>query len=175
LNLSLPIEIKTATPSDATALADLGHRTFFETFKDTNSASDMNLYLSQTFSPTKQLQEICDPNRKIAIAWSGESALGYFHLLKGETDASVKGPDPIELLRFYVDSRWHGKGIAKLLMDNCIELARENDFKTMWLGVWEKNTRAQAFYQKYGFVSVGAHPFILGTDKQTDIVMAREL
>ena len=45
--------------------------------------------------------------------------------------------------------------------------------RTLWLGVWERNERAKAFYRKGGFVDVGAHVFMVGTDAQTDRIMAR--
>ena len=45
----------------------------------------------------------------------------------------------------------------------------------IWLGVWEQNPRAIAFYTKWGFVEVGAQTFRLGSDLQRDLVMAREL
>jgi ribosomal protein S18 acetylase RimI-like enzyme len=45
----------------------------------------------------------------------------------------------------------------------------------MWLGVWERNPRAVAFYRKYGFTRVGEHTFMLGADAQTDWVLARPL
>ena len=41
----------------------------------------------------------------------------------------------------------------------------------VWLGVWERNARAIAFYAKCGFADVGAHDFRLGDDLQTDRVM----
>jgi GNAT superfamily N-acetyltransferase len=47
--------------------------------------------------------------------------------------------------------------------------------QTMWLGVWERNPRAVAFYRKYGFTRVGEHTFMLGADAQTDWVLARPL
>ena len=45
----------------------------------------------------------------------------------------------------------------------------------MWLGVWEFNPRAQAFYEKYGFYEVGRHIFQLGSDPQTDLLMQKDL
>ena len=41
----------------------------------------------------------------------------------------------------------------------------------LWLGVWERNPRAQAFYRKSGFADVGSQVFLVGTDAQTDRVM----
>ncbi len=60
-------------------------------------------------------------------------------------------------------------------MDAAIESARASGAQTLWLGVWERNLRALAFYAKYGFVRVGEHTFTLGTDAQTDWVLARPL
>jgi ribosomal protein S18 acetylase RimI-like enzyme len=72
-----------------------------------------------------------------------------------------------------VDKVHHGRGIAHQLMDAVIDAAHKRGAGTLWLGVWERNTRAQAFYGKFGFVVVGSHTFMLGTDVQTDRLMAR--
>ena len=84
-------------------------------------------------------------------------------------------PEPLELWRFYVDKVHHGRGIARQMMEAVIDVARERGAATLWLGVWEHNTRAQAFYRKSGFVVVGSHTFVLGADVQTDCLMARSL
>jgi GrpB-like predicted nucleotidyltransferase (UPF0157 family)/GNAT superfamily N-acetyltransferase len=169
------IETKRASESDALTLAELGRSTFVETFAQHNTEEDMDLYVTATFAIDKQLAEIRDPNRWIEIAWSGERATGFLHLVRSEPDPSVTGSKPIELLRLYVDSRWHGKGVGAALMKRSLEIARAEGFETLWLGVWEKNLRAQAFYAKYGFTSVGRHIFKLGTDEQTDFILVRSL
>jgi ribosomal protein S18 acetylase RimI-like enzyme len=169
------LNLRTCTPSDAEALSGLGQRTFIETFAKDNTPEDIGLFVSQTYTVENQLQEIQDPQRRIGIAWEGNEAVGYYHLKIGVPDPSVTGPKPVEILRLYVDSRFHGKGVARALMDRCLEIARSEGFETVWLGVWEHNHRAQAFYRKYGFVPVGAHDFVLGTDVQTDLVFARPL
>jgi ribosomal protein S18 acetylase RimI-like enzyme len=87
----------------------------------------------------------------------------------------VSGADPIELLRFYVDRRWHGQGVAGALMKETLAQARALGRRTVYLAVWERNARAIAFYRKAGFREVGAQPFHLGKDVQTDRVMVREL
>ena len=79
----------------------------------------------------------------------------------------------MELLRIYVDSGWHGKGIAYAMMGEILSIARSEGAKTLWLGVWERNFRAQAFYSKHRFTKVGEHDFRLGTQLQIDWIMAR--
>jgi GrpB-like predicted nucleotidyltransferase (UPF0157 family)/ribosomal protein S18 acetylase RimI-like enzyme len=169
------MKIRRASESDAQALANLGQSTFVETFAEYNTKEDMDLYVTKTFGAEKQMKEIRDPNRWIEIAWSGEQAVGFLHLVRSKPDSSVTGPKPIELLRLYVDSRWHGKGIGAALMERTIEIARKEGFQTLWLGVWEKNFRAQAFYAKHGFNSVGRQVFKLGTDEQNDFIMVIDL
>lgn len=85
------------------------------------------------------------------------------------------GPAPLELKRLYVARAWHGRGVAQALMNAVLDAARARGAKTLWLGVWERNPRAVAFYEKYGFTRVGEHSFILGSDVQTDWVLARPL
>jgi ribosomal protein S18 acetylase RimI-like enzyme len=60
-------------------------------------------------------------------------------------------------------------------MDAALAAARVRGAETLWLGVWERNARAVAFYRKYGFTRVGEHTFVLGSDTQTDWLLARPL
>ena len=62
-----------------------------------------------------------------------------------------------------------------MLMDRVKGVARERSATTLWLGVWERNDRARAFYTKCGFTDAGEHIFLFGTDPQTDRVMVTSL
>jgi ribosomal protein S18 acetylase RimI-like enzyme len=55
------------------------------------------------------------------------------------------------------------------------EAGRELGGRTLWLAVWERNPRAIAFYEKFGFRDVGRQDFRLGSDLQTDRVMVADL
>jgi ribosomal protein S18 acetylase RimI-like enzyme len=65
--------------------------------------------------------------------------------------------------------------VGAALMQACIDEARRRGHKTLWLGVWEHNPRAQAFYRKWNFVEIGTHVFHLGNDPQTDLLMQRTI
>lgn len=171
----MSIEIKAATRLDAKLLAELGTRTSSETFARHNRPSDMELFLRQTFGEPIQAKELADERRHLSIAWSAQEPVGYLHLFQGPVDGSVKGPAPIELLRFYVVGAFQGKGVAAAMMQATLEIARALGHETLWLGVWERNLRAQAFYRKWSFREVGSHAFVVGTDPQRDLVLQREL
>lgn len=169
------MQIRLAEESDAEALYALAKRTFIETYEKDNSPENMAVYLAETFAPEKQLQEIRDPNRIIALGWSGDQPIGFFHLLKCPPHPSVKGPKPIELLRLYLDLGWQGRGAGAALLQEAMKTASGQGYQTMWLTVWERNFKAQKFYEKYGFATVGTSEFAVSTDIQTDLVMARVL
>lgn len=176
----MPVAIRRANASDASALARLGASTFWETFEAVNSPEDMAQYLATAFTPEQQAAEIADPASTVLLAEArGESdeveLVGYAHLMEGCAPAAVRGPSPIELKRLYVARVWHGRGVAQSLMDASLRAACARCAQTLWLGVWERNARAVAFYTKYGFTRVGEHTFMLGADAQTDWLLARPL
>jgi ribosomal protein S18 acetylase RimI-like enzyme len=171
-----PIGIRRATLADAEALAEFGARTFFESFAKDNTAEDMALHLSSAWAPDLQRAEILDAQFDTLLACDGQGRLaGFAQLRTGHAPAGIATVAPVEVLRFYVDRPWQGQGVAGLLMHAVQDQARVRGARELWLGVWERNERAQAFYRKHGFRKVGTQIFVVGTDPQTDHVMLREL
>jgi GNAT superfamily N-acetyltransferase len=167
------VTIRRANPEDASLLAELGARTFSETFAADNSPEDMAAYLAASFTPAQQAAELADPASTFLIAEVGGRAAGYAKLRAGEPAEGVEGDKPVELVRLYVLHEWLGRGVGSELMSACLDEARRAGHETIWLGVWERNGRAQAFYRKWDFRAVGAHVFQLGSDPQTDTLMER--
>lgn len=169
------IRIRRATDDDATGLAEFARRTFVETFAADNSADDMAAHVAKSFGAAIQLREIRDPNTTTLIGELDATLAAFAQVRRSAAPRCVEGPSPVELHRFYVDRPFHGRGIAQALMRSVEDVARELGGRTLWLGVWERNPRAIAFYTKCGFVDVGEHAFLFGTDEQTDRVMARSV
>ena len=166
--------VRVAVPDDAVALAAFGERTFRDAFGADNSPEDVAAHLAATYSPARQTSELADPRRTtlVVLAHDGE-LMAFAQLLAGDAPPLVTGPAPIELLRFYVDRRQRGRGVAHTLMAGVLDAAAGRGARTIWLGVWEQNPRAIAFYRKWGFRDVGSQEFLLGSDRQTDRVMMR--
>jgi len=167
--------IRRATEEDAAALAEFGARTFFETFAKDNKPEDMRLHLQSAWAPALQRAEILDERIVTLLACDGQALAGFAQLRVGHGPACVTTTHPGELLRFYVDRPWQGRGVAHALMETVEKEARARGVRQLWLGVWERNERAQAFYRKRGFCKVGTQIFVVGTDPQTDHVMIQEL
>lgn len=169
------ITIRRGVSTDAAALAELAARTFQETFGAENRPEDMLLHLAEAYGPAQQGRELADPGITTLLVGLDGRLAGYAQLRTGPVPLVVTGSSPIELWRFYIDAAWHGKGLAQVLMERVVAEAAERGARTLWLGVWERNERAQAFYRKCGFADVGSHVFMVGTDPQTDRIMVRVL
>ena len=173
----LPAEltIRRAGDADASRVAEFARRTFVETFGPDNTEADMAVHVARSFGTAIQLGEIRDPDTVTLLAELDTTIAGFAQVRRGPFPPCVEGPSPVQLHRFYVDRPFHGRGIAQSLMRAVDDAGRELGGRTLWLGVWERNPRAIAFYTKCGFVDVGTHLCIVGSDAQTDRVMAHPL
>ena len=169
------VTIRRANSDDARLLAELGARTFQETFAADNTVDDMASYLALHFSVAQQTTELAHPASTFLIAEVDGQPAGYAKLHAGEPPNDIEGANAIELVRLYVSHEWLGRGVGEALMRACLDEGQKTGHETLWLGVWERNARAQAFYRKWNFRAVGEHMFQLGADMQRDILMERAL
>jgi ribosomal protein S18 acetylase RimI-like enzyme len=172
---NLNFTIRRGEADDAELLAELGARTFSETFADDNTPENMTVYLASAFGPNQQTAELADSDSLFLIAEVDGIAVGYAMIRAGDVPPKVTGENPIELVRLYVSRASLGSGVGAALMQACIGEAKQQGYETLWLGVWEHNHRAHAFYRKWNFREVGTHVFQLGDDRQTDILMRRTI
>ena len=167
------IEIRVADVGDAQILAEIGARTFIDAFGAFNTPENLSSYIASSFGPSIQAAELAAPDTLFLIATSSSEPAAYAKLRVSDVPPCIKGVNPIELERFYVESRLHGLGVSHLLMKEVLRHSIERGHDVVWLGVWEHNQRAIAFYRKCGFGIVGQKGFRLGRDLQTDHVMSR--
>ena len=167
--------IRHGLATDATALAELAARTFRETFAADTPPEDMAIHLADAYGTFQQQRELADPDITTLLAEADGHLTGYAQMRSGVAPECVTGESPVELWRFYTAQPWHGRGLAQALMQRVEHEAWRRGARTLWLGVWERNARAKAFYQKVGFTDVGSHVFMVGADAQTDRILVRSL
>jgi ribosomal protein S18 acetylase RimI-like enzyme len=165
--------IRHARRGDAGPLAKLAEATFRSTFAASNTPQNMDRHCSASYSEAIQGQEIARPDMLTFLCEEGAELVGFAQLRWGDAPGCVVANAPSEVQRLYVIDAWHGRGVARDLMNACLDEVLRRGSDVVWLGVWERNPRAIAFYKKYGFEEVGAHVFPLGDDPQRDLVMAR--
>ena len=171
----MDIALRQVTEADAVRLQQLSRRTFSETFAESNSLEDMRAYLQDRLSLQKLTLELQSTESKFMVAESASTPVGYAKLNWGNAQTEARGAASIELERLYVVQEFKGRGVGSLLMDWSFREARSLGAHELWLGVWEHNRDARAFYARYGFEQVGSHVFRLGGDDQTDLILAKSL
>jgi diamine N-acetyltransferase len=169
------ITFRRATIADAALLAALAAAGFSDTFAADNDPRDMEAYLAAAFGEATQRVELADPDVTVLLAERDGQVVGYAMLVEGVGPPCVGGGSALEIGRLYAAKRWIGTGVGAALMQRCLDEAVARGRDTIWLGVWEHNRRAIAFYERWGFTDVGSQPFVLGRDVQTDRVMKRAL
>jgi ribosomal protein S18 acetylase RimI-like enzyme len=169
------LSIRKATAADAEMLTELAWRTFNDAFAPMNSPENMEAYRRQNFTLQIFSAQLADPRATFLIADIEAAPVAFAKLYGGDVPECIRGFAPVEIERFYVVQQFHGKGVAQTLMQACLDRARQSGHGTVYLGVWEDNHRAIAFYRKLGFEIVGSHVFHMGDEAQNDFLMERRL
>lgn len=167
--------VRPATLADAEALTELSRSTFMDTYAVHNTPEDMALYLRQSLTVEQWKVILATPSHLVLLLEDEDGLAGYTEIRTGFTPASIVTPSPIELSRLYIRKDRFGRGLGAALMSAAVEQARRWGGTALWLGVWQKNERAVAFYRKSGFEVVGTQVFPLGKDLQDDWIMMRKL
>ncbi len=156
-------------PADAPGLLELALRTTIETFAHHNDPINFQKYLDETHRLDVFLKEIADENARYLLGDRDGKPAAYARLRWGRAPDCIDDPAAMEIEKFYVDKPFHGQGVAAAMMQQCLDFARERNHRTIFLGVWEHNHRAIAFYtKKWGFERCGEHVFMVGDDPTID-------
>jgi ribosomal protein S18 acetylase RimI-like enzyme len=169
------VEISLIQPNEILELQEISNKTFIQAFSNQNSQENMQKYLDENLSIQRLTNELMNSESLFYFARMDEEIIGYLKINFGVTQTDFKEDNSIEIERVYVSEEFQGKNVGQNLLNKAIEICGEKNAQFLWLGVWEKNYKAIRFYQKNGFVEFGNHPFILGDDIQTDILMKRHL
>lgn len=166
-----PIEIKKVTISHLEEIQKISIQTFKETFTSVNTPENIANYLEESFNTEQLTGELNNANSQFYIAYLEAEVVGYLKINFGDAQTEAISENALELQRIYVLQNFHGKNIGQLLLDQVKKIAKDTGVDFIWLGVWEENHRALHFYTKNGFVVFDKHDFIMGNDKQTDLLM----
>lgn len=171
----MKLVIRKCTIDDLVALREISYKTYNETFKDSNTTSNMKNYLDKAFNINKMREELLNVNSQFYFIYVNEELSGYLKLNESTAQTEIDDSDSIEVERIYVLKKFHNKALGSALMTKAIEIAGELKKKYIWLGVWENNYKAMRFYKKNGFYIIGQHSFFMGDDEQTDLIMRKDL
>ncbi|MDV0429909.1 GNAT family N-acetyltransferase [Lactiplantibacillus sp. DA1] len=163
------------TTADVTQLQQISIETFKDTFGAQNTAENMAAYLQDAYNVPKLAAELAESESQFYFVERAGELLGYLKLNTGQAQSEAMGPDALEVERIYIRQAFQHQGLGNRLMARAIQLAQTAHKQKIWLGVWEHNEPAKTFYAKWGFEQFGAHDFVMGDDRQTDLLMIKSL
>lgn len=167
--------IRQALLPDLDILLQFSKETFYEFFAHLNDPVHFEAYAAVAFAPDKIRSELNNPDSAFYFASADNEIAGYIKLNVNQAQNEFKDQNSLELERIYVSGKYHGKGIGKAMLDFAIQQALQKQKEFIWLGVWEHNEKAIGFYKRQDFDFCGSHDFMMGEDRQTDLLMRRSL
>jgi diamine N-acetyltransferase len=167
--------IRPCRADEVKTLQTLALETFNDAFREMNSEENINTYLQEAFNTKKLSAELTDPGSSFFFLYAEDNLAGYLKINIAPSQTDINDPQTLEVERIYVLEEFQGQGLGAVLMELALQLAQDMGKKSIWLGVWEKNTGAIAFYKKQGFIEAGRHSFRMGDEIQSDWILKREL
>ena len=177
---SAVVHIATADSVDIAELAAVAARTFPLACPPSVTPTNIASFIDANLSELRFAEYLADPRRRILTTSQHDRIVGYAMLIRGvgddpEVQRVVHARPAVELSKMYVPPDNHGSGVSTALMNAALAAAAEWGAGCLWLGVNQKNQRAQQFYKKSGFTVNGTRTFQLGADIENDYVMVRPL
>jgi ribosomal protein S18 acetylase RimI-like enzyme len=177
----MPWTVRAVDLAEAAPLAAFAAALFRQAYGATHPEPVLSEYLAKAFSVTRTAQTIADPASTVLVIESVDGAwAGYAELHEGapvapgtKLDVPLLGTAPLEIVRFYVDRQWHGRGVAHALMESCDVVARERGCDVLWLQAWQEAAQAVRFYRKVGFGIHGTAVFMFGKRADADFILVR--
>lgn len=169
------MHIQKCTLNDIHTLQQISIETFYDTFHAQNSAKNMDDYLATAFTVAQLEKQLQHPHSSFYFLSIDDEVAGYLKLNELDAQTEPLGQHALEVERIYVKTAFQKRGFGKVLLQTAIDVANSRQKETIWLGVWEKNDNAIAFYEKMGFQQTGEHTFQFGDELQTDYVMVKQL
>lgn len=167
--------IRKVEMADVEVLPKIAKQTFRETFAHDNTEEQLQEYFEEAYSLRVLSTELENPDSETYFIMHEEEIAGLLKVNWGNAQTERELENAFEIQRLYVLQKFQGFGLGKQLFEFALELAEKNGFSWAWLGVWEHNTKAQAFYNRYGFEKFSQHHFMVGQKVDTDWLLKKKL
>ncbi|WP_374575764.1 N-acetyltransferase family protein [Phenylobacterium sp.] len=170
--MSEPV-IRRAAPADAEILADIGARTFIETFGHLYPPEDLEAFLAKAYGLERTVSDLSRPDKAAWLVEADGQVVG--HALVGPCKLPHAEVTPAcgELERLYLLKPWQNGGLGRRLFDTAIGWLEASGPRPLWIGVWSENFGAQRFYRRAGFEKVGEYGFPVGRVVDREFIFRR--
>ena len=169
-------EFRLADAADAAVLAEFMSRNFLAAYGDCSSPANIAATIARHYGLEAQQRQLADRTRLNLVMEREGAIAGHAQLrLFGDTPDKVRPLPTAEIARFYIDTAFHGQGLAQRMMAEVRRLAAARGARSLWLSVWQQQPQAIRFYEKEGFRIAGSLVFVVGDDPKDDWLMLSPL
>jgi len=170
--------IRRAVPDDAETIAALGRDTFLETFVEGFAIpyppEDLEHFLAHSYSGRFAADRLSDPARAVWLAEDAEGrVLAYAAAGPARLPHPEVRPGDGELEALYVRRDAQGRGVGAGLLAAALAWLEREGPRTLWIGVWSGNARAQQLYARHGFTKAGEYDFPVGRWRDREWILRR--
>lgn len=169
--------IRVATVDDIPLLMKLGVETYRETFIEDFGiqypAEDEAQFIREAYSEAALRRYFEGSSYRHFLGERGGVALGYALVGRNSLPHPNARPQDGEFKRLYVKREAQALGLGWLLFQAGLNWLERYYPGPLWLGVWERNERAKAFYFRNGFEQVGQYTFRVGQTEELDWILRK--
>jgi ribosomal protein S18 acetylase RimI-like enzyme len=166
--------IRAAGPDDVPALARLAQETFIETFVEgfeiAYPADDLQAFLTRSYALDQVEGWMADATSLLLVAEQAGELIGYVQAGDNDLPYIHAAAGDGEVKRIYVRKAFQGIGLGRDLLERALGWLGA---RPVLLGVWSENLKAQRFYARYGFETVGEYHFMVGSFADPEFIMRR--
>ncbi|MBQ2657192.1 MAG: GNAT family N-acetyltransferase [Erysipelotrichaceae bacterium] len=128
-------------------LSEFAGDVFIDYYKDLIGI-DQAVYMAGLFLSQEAISNLMDQGAVFVLAMEEDKPVGFCEY--------IKEGSRLFLSKLYAEKIHRGKGIGKQLFLNCLEYAKENDLKSIYLTVNKYNTPSYEIYLHLGFKVIDA-------------------
>lgn len=155
---------------DVPALAVLARVTFANTFQH-YPPEELAGHLAHEYSEDRIRELLRHPLRRTWVVERDGELVGYAVAGEGDLPHPEVSARAGQLHRLYLLPPAQGGGWGRALMDAALAWLAEQGRAPVFIGVWENNLRAQAFYRRFGFEPVGEYPYPVGSTMDRELIL----
>lgn len=164
-------------PNEFQILRELEVETYGDTFGPYISDADMEDYYQSVLSLEQIQKDLADPESETYFVLDhNQEICGFLKINWGQAQTEpVEMDKSFEIQRIYVKKKFHGVGFGKEMFSFALDQAKSRGFEWAWLGVWERNFKAQDFYYRFGFERFSEHEYPTGDTVDIDWLLRKKL
>lgn len=158
---------------DVAVLRQLAVETYGETFGEDIPQADLEHFYAHDLSEEELEKSLAQPESATYFVLHEGQPVGFLKVNWGQAQTEQELENAFEIQKIYILKSHQGFGLGKEMFEFALNEAKNRGFDWVWLGVWERNFKAQKFYFGYGFERFSQHDYITGETVDTDWLLKK--